>query len=72
MRLPEEISARLLKLTDQWQVRTGKHPSEALAEYTRFIAACCLTMRLPFRDQIALEAQMAECLAREYGVPTHD
>lgn len=71
MRLPEEISARLLVLTEQWQTRTGQHPSEALAEYTRYIAACCLTMRLPMREQIALEAQMAETLAREYGVPTH-
>lgn len=69
MKLPEPISERLFKLTEHWQERTGKHPSEALAEYTRYIAANCLTMKLPQREQIALEAQMAECLAREYGVP---
>ncbi len=69
MRLPEEISRRIVGLTDQWVARTGKHPKDDLAEYTRFIAASCLTMRLPMREQIALETQMAECLMREYGLP---
>lgn len=71
MKLPEPISKRLFELTEHWQARTGKHPSEALAEYTRYIAANCLTMKLEQRERIALETQMAECLAREYGVPTH-
>ncbi len=69
MQLPDEISRRLVELTEQWSRRTGKHPSEALTEYTRFIAASCLTMSLPMRQRIAIETQIAECLAREYGLP---